>query len=450
MPPTFPTSPTSPTSSSAAHATGTVFLQLYLLWVGIAVLCTHGAINRYARVVPLNSTFGHWYYPLAVKHHTSFCGWFVVPRLRETQRHALVVLFLCLIAAASWLPPFTSYHFPLHLATAIVSVLYFAQARTHGLIHNKADLVPWCFLLIGCSTNGAVVCGNIRVLMGVVYFSSGLMKLRLTGLRWASGTNLQRMVLQFLCELRMPTPNVIQKLLLKHHALATLAQTMALGYEVTFLLAVVVGEWYGGATMAGVWWMYGVYGFSFHFMIFQTMSIDFLRFWCPGLISMVLPWCVSVPEGSGVGVDLPCCVVVVVCFSLAHARNHDGTHWPLSSFDLYNKVYASDVVQYTVLNVLRRSKNDDTVQEIPFDLSLCSSSGITRSFGWTSVKMPRKDKRRYLQEFLPLVLQEELGAEHCFVGVKELNMRVELNRRTGEVDVQYRHEKNMIKEDWRG
>ena len=444
---------------------GTCFIHLYLAWIFIAVLVTHDSINKYSRVVSLNSKFGHWYYPLPSKAHTSVFGLFIVPRLTEQYRHALCILLLCLLLFLQY-----STSMLLWTMTSFVSIVYFGQARTHGLIHNKADLVPLCLFIIGCSSNKVTACSNVRVLMACVYFSSGLMKLRKTGVRWMHGTNLQRMLLQFLCELRIEKPNFIQCVLIKSKFIATISQMMALWYEATFIIAVIAEKiMQPSSNILFVWFLYGLFGISFHSIIMYSLRIDFLRFWLPGLFSMVLPWLMSSDfadaSGTSVGsMDPPICIIIACLFTFAHIKNHDGRMWPASSFDLYNKFYEHDTVEYTVLNLLLRDNNNngDKIYEVPFDLSLCSSSGITRSYGWTSVKMNRNDKIYYLKEFLPkIIAQENQATYHSFIGVKELIMSVELMNddekhvfgtfcwsRNSRVVVKYKDTSNMLIVDW--
>ena len=384
---------------------GTNFVTCYTIWIWLNIFATHDVINRYARVVNGKSKFGHWYYPKTAEEHTTAFGLLVIPRVAETTRHVLVVVLLSTLLFGA-IAASDSLIFSLTFATsAMVSMLYFAQARTHGLVHNKADLVPVVLLLLAISSSSTTMCGNIRFLMGTVYFSSGIMKLRKTGIRWCQGINLKRMILQFMLELRQEKPNLLQTFLLKFNWLAVLSQIGVLSFELLFIVVVV----YNNSMLLFV---FGIFGIGFHLITIYMTQIDFIRFWVPGLFSALLPWCSGVRHTTiQQEIDVYVCIAVAGIFLIAHLREHDGTHWPISCFDLYNVYHSEDTKKYRVLNLLytEGTNRNGIEQERPFDLSICSSSGITRSWGFTSIKMKDPEKLMYLKEFLCHVVREECG-----------------------------------------
>jgi hypothetical protein len=128
------------------------------------------------------------------------------------------------------------------------------------------------------------------------------------------------------------------------------------------------------------------------------------------------------------GCDVVVCCCVGVLFLVAYLRAHSGLQWPLSSFDLYNTYYHSNTLHYEGLNLITTNGAD-----VPFDMSVHSSSGITRSYGWVSKKMDNVAKDLYLHDFLPMLLNEEhAGAGrwgqrgHPYVGVRVVRLTAKL------------------------
>ena len=161
---------------------GLAFAEVYALTLAVSLAMSHAALTRYARVVGPSSRYGHWYYPLPASQHARLFGLVQAPHLGERAWHGVFVALLGALAASaggalgdghsrvwSWLA----------LACAL---LYFARARTHGLVHNKADTVPWV-LFICAAVPPAHAPSVVRVLLATVYASSGLHKLRKHGLK---------------------------------------------------------------------------------------------------------------------------------------------------------------------------------------------------------------------------------------------------------------------------
>ena len=424
---------------------------------------------RHAKIVSPNSKFGHWYYPLKAKEHAKLFGLIYIPRLSQNIWHGTLAIILSSLAFASYkfstgeamaMSTLTtrttwSWRAPLFGVSTVLSLFYFAQARTHGLIHNKADTVPWILFILTFAPDGNV-CSSVRLLLGCVYLSSGVLKLRLTGLKWTKGESLQRLVLQFMLELRQSKANVPQRILLASPALSTISQCLALGFEIGFFFVVVVlTPALGSVSLTHfdtslcyvLLASFFIFGCAFHLMVMLTMSIDFIRFWVPALFSVgvvpLLGFILQEDEAFLLCRSLPTLVqlfsaswqpwLLFVVFFVAHVRVHSGRHWPASSFDLYNNFYGSDSISYHGIDLLRKRGGTHT-QWQPLDLSVCSSSGLTRSFGlhYTMMrkngKRGRRDLREYLESFLPAYVAEQGWADGEFTGCRVVLLRAEYLR----------------------
>ena len=71
---------------------------------------------------------------------------------------------------------------------------------------------------------------------------------------------------------------------------------------------------------------------------------------------------------------------LLAAFATAHVRRHTGEHWPFSGFDLYSTRLEHDQFTYQALQF--SSSTEPGVPATPFDSSVCSSSGVTRSYGY--------------------------------------------------------------------
>jgi sulfite exporter TauE/SafE len=446
-------------------AADNLFAATYCAWTLCALLCTHVPLHRHAKVVSSASTFGHWYYPLPSRDHATLFGVLPVPRIGAKASAAVLGLLLSslvyavhgfLLASNSSSSSDTNtlaWRRPLFGAATALSLLYFAQARTHGLVHNKADTVPWVFACLAAAPD-THVCGTVRLLLGCVYLSSGILKLRLTGVKWVTGESLQRLVMQFMLELRQRKPNTLQRILLGSRTLATISQCLALGFELGFFPCVVVfaaapSPLTTSLTMS-ICVAFFAFGCAFHTMVMLTMSIDFIRFWVPALLSVgVVPW-ITIQNGMMLNAetqqmrhlvpDLAALFaaswfpwVLTLVFAVAHARLHDGRQWPASSFDLYNHFYASDVIGYHGIDLQKKQSRSWQ----PLDLSVCSSSGFTRSFGLHYRKIQQRgeegqrDLQAYLWDFLPTYVAAQGWGRDAFTGCRVVKLSIEYCRSTG-------------------
>jgi len=280
------------------------------------------------------------------------------------------------------------------------------------LVHNKADLVPWVALIMAAGPDGEV-CAHVCFLYGCVYLSSGMAKLRATGIKWAHGINLQRMVVQFMLELRQEGgPNFVQRALLSNELVAALAQWTALLFEILFFPAVVLLAPIMEVVAAQrLLLAFALVGIGFHASVLLSMNIDFVRFWVPGLVALVSRALVKADYFLTVA-DI--CQsswlssMVAATFLVAHFRKNSGFQWPASSFDLYNTYYHNDEITYTGLDLLvKRSPGSSRESDmwVPFDLAVCSSSGITRRFGYHHTGMEKRgDVDAFLGNFMPNLL----------------------------------------------
>ena len=207
-------------------------------------------------------------------------------------------------------------------------VLYFGRVRTHGLIHNKADTVPWVLLICATCTPVGAAC-MVRLLLALTYASSGWHKMQkqglrlvtvspwiqhvpltffhltscragwlpcwlpcqltasllrpgsltlrlsggcdLAGCRWATGKNLQRMVAQFMLELQLlGKPLFAQRLILTMPLIAAASQPLVLVFECCFPLILLTGS---GTTEAA----FAAFGIMFHIGCMLLFQIDFVR-----------------------------------------------------------------------------------------------------------------------------------------------------------------------------
>ena len=96
--------------------------------------------------------------------------------------------------------------------------------------------------------------------------------------------------------------------------------------------------------------------------------------------------------------------------------------------------YEKDVLSYLVLDLVMEERMEERIEKriekrvVPLSLNVCSSSGVTRSYGWTSLKMSEREKNLYLKKFLPRILTEEVGLRHQYVGVNVMLATAVLKR----------------------
>ena len=120
---------------SDAPTSDALFFRAYSGLLFAALAWTHASLRRYATYVDGNCRFGHWRYPLPASSQSTLFGLVSVPQLGvQTWDACFAALQLSLVVCMLTLS---------RLAAAVATVLcllYFGRVRTHGLVHNKADL----------------------------------------------------------------------------------------------------------------------------------------------------------------------------------------------------------------------------------------------------------------------------------------------------------------------
>ena len=421
------------------------FQQIYALNLLVSLLLVHSKLKRYARYVKTNTKFGHWYYPLEQNKHATFFGIIRVPYLSEFMWEKVVfTIFLSILSLISLniLQRIRNIYVQqiIYFLLFIVSILYFARVRTHGLIHNKADTVPWIFAIFCFNKNESNMIMQSILLLSLCYASSGWLKIRKQGLKWANGINLRRLVAQFLLELQqIEKPNIIQKLVLEYPIIGTFAQPCVLLFE-CFFPVVLFKNYSPLLNFISVALI--LFGISFHLGCLILFQIDFVHFWLPTYWAL---FC-YVSDSTGIFSNMiwdneeflyhPLTIFMVISFFIAHVRIHSGLNWPNSSFDLYNTKLSKNKIKYHALQLV-----DINNKIVPFDMSICSSSGMTRSFGYHYSKILKNDDLdEFLQVFLPKLLIAEgyiFKGTLLFKGVQIVELSNELDHETNGRYVSY-------------
>lgn len=253
-----------------------LFFRVYCVLLLASLCVSHPALRRYATYVNGDCHFGHWRYPKPASSEAKLFGVVPLPLLGKQMWEAcFAALLLALAACAVTLSRATA------AAATALSLFYLARVRTHGLIHNKADLVPWVLALLAASPPGQAH-SHVKLLLGVVYLSSGALKLRCTGARWMHGDNLRRLTAQFVLELgqaaydadgttRRAHVRPLQWVLLRTPSLCAIAQPCAIAFECTFLPLAFSPPFVAFAAC--------LLGIGFHAANLVLFDIDFVRFW---------------------------------------------------------------------------------------------------------------------------------------------------------------------------
>eukprot|EP00943_MAST-04B_sp_MAST-4B-sp1_P007950 g7950.t1 len=397
------------------------FQQIYALNLIISLLLTHSKLKRYARYVKANTTFGHWYYPLKQHKHATFFGVVRVPYLSEfVWEKVFFTIFLTILSLISLniLQRLGNVYIQqlLYFVLLVVSIFYFARVRTHGLIHNKADTVPWVLAIFCFNKSQRNIILQSMLLLSLCYSSSGWLKIRKQGISWAKGINLRRLVGQFFLELQLTQPNTIQKIVLQYPVIGMLAQPCVLSFECFFPLVLFYNYSYILNITCIALILFGV---SFHIGCLILFQIDFIHFWLPTYWSFLFylkdEAMIKVLDNEAF-LYHPLTIFMLISFVIAHIRVHSGLNWPNSSFDLYNTKLTKNKINYHALQLI---SNDNGNNIVPFDLSICSSSGMTRSFGYHYSKLLKNnDLNEFIHVFLPKLLIAEGYIYHGKLGFK--------------------------------
>ena len=162
-----------------------------------------------------------------------------------------------------------------------------------------------------------------------------------------------------------------------------------------------------------------LFGVSFHIGCLILFQIDFIHFWLPTYWSFLFylkdEAMIKVLDNEAF-LYHPLTIFMLISFVIAHIRVHSGLNWPNSSFDLYNTKLTKNKINYHALQLI---SNDNGNNIVPFDLSICSSSGMTRSFGYHYSKLLKNnDLNEFIHVFLPKLLIAEGYIYHGKLGFK--------------------------------
>ena len=401
-----------------------MFVRLFSATLLGSLLFSHTALRLSVAYMRMHETFGHWVWPRPIRCQATLFGLhpaLAVPDLSVGAFDALFVVLTSCLGAMAWLgddaaSAATSAAFA--WVACVASLLYIGRVRGHGLIHNKADLIPWALLAVAlCADRPGTAAFHVRLLLAVTYCSSGVIKLRITGLKWTDGRNLSRLVARFIMELGEAEPTALQRLLATSPTVCSLMQPVALLFEVTFP-AVLLAPFPLLGVARAVRLAYAAVGLGFHSSCALLMRIDFLRFHALPLYWSLLvddtgmlaagPAVVGVPAAFG-RLDCAMVCVAVTLFGWAHYHMHKGDVWPLNSYHLYSD-YLADLreLQYFHLRLFVAGAGAGAeAEKTHFDCSFTSSTGIVRSYGYFHSQFSKHDKQEYFTRFLPGVLAAE-------------------------------------------
>jgi hypothetical protein len=334
----------------------------------VSLLLNWERFTLYKRWMPLDSRFGHWYYPKTAAHQS---GMFAPAQMNDRTFQVTYAL-LCAVLLFGWVE-----------AALPIWMLWCAQIRTHGLLHNKADLVPWTLFVLAFSP--ASPCYHIELVLSLAYFSSGLMKVRRTGFSWAKGRNFSRLIAQCCLEYG-GRPSVLQSFVMSSEVLCSIAQFSALFWELTFPMVLLcpssaLSSSGLNLSLAYIRLVYILVGASFHVGCWLLMKINFLYFWlpvylvfiAPALAPLVSPILNSYTSGAaesavyegavyeGVTGESDLfggCIVCVFAVCVAMDVYGGEGHWPLSNFRLYCDTYGHlDCIEYPGLVLVSGTKD---------------------------------------------------------------------------------------------
>ncbi len=236
-------------------------MAFYCAWIGLAIAAQ---LPRHARFVRV------WRRPESV----AFLGLLRMPRLPGAWFVALgVALALDLVASAAGL---TLAALGL-LGAAIGAAFYFAQVIAVPEVRRKANSVPVILLLCGVAClapadHAAHISSacllTIKVVVAQIYFSSGVMKLRRSGLAWANGITLRSTLATYV----LATGSRPALWLAGRPRACKAAAIVVLGFELTFWIVI---------PFPGLAWLYLPLGGAFHLWTALTMRIHYWIYLLP-------------------------------------------------------------------------------------------------------------------------------------------------------------------------
>lgn len=264
-----------------------------------------------------------------------------VPRFSSGSfKVVLAALIITLVLSAT--APLPAFYLFL---SSILSLVVFSAVWELSYIHTKVNLIPVILFMLALLPYHDLPSGQtptwplrlIQVLVAVVWFSSGLGKVKLSGLRWATGNPLRAYLLEHAA---FGDLKGAQRLA-GHERLCRYAAAATLILELTFPLILIpqFALFYLSAAL------------MFHVFNFLVMRIDFFSFFCPAYLSFLIAFVSTGPGPSAVSVSDT--VVFAGCGSIVlfHGFCAFGfrTFWPFQAFAYYSRWATPESVQVSRL-----------------------------------------------------------------------------------------------------
>jgi len=260
-----------------------------------------------------------------------------VPRFSSGSfKVALAALIITLVLSA--IGPLTVFFL---LLSSILSLVVFSAVWEISYIHTKANLIPVILFMLALLPYHDLPSGQtpiwplrlIQVLVAVVWFSSGLGKVKLSGLRWATGNPLRAYLLE---HAGFGDMKQAQRLA-GHEWICRYAAAATLVLELTFPLIL-----FPKFTV-----FYLLAALTFHLLNFLVMRIDFFSFFCPAYISFLIAFVPTGPGPSAVSVTemfaFAGCGLIVLFHGVCAVAFR--TFWPFQAFAYYSRWATPDSVQ---------------------------------------------------------------------------------------------------------
>ncbi len=199
-------------------------------------------------------------------------GWFDLRLSRKTYLYFFDAFRISLVLATIGFYP--------RVTLALACVTYFGSfSQLVGLsyVRRKSNLFPFVFAILAAAPG---IDADLRapvplwplylvlVTLCMQYFDAGLTKLRVSGWSWVTSEALQAHMLEE-CLFK---PNPLGMWFSSQTTLCKLLAGFALAFELAFPLALVMPA----AAIA-----FGVMGAAFHYGVFKTMKVDFIRYFSP-------------------------------------------------------------------------------------------------------------------------------------------------------------------------
>lgn len=199
-------------------------------------------------------------------------GWFDLRLSAKTYLYFFDVFrFSIVLATVGFYPRIT-------LAIACVSYFgSFSQLVGLSYVRRKSNLFPFIFAILAVAPG---IDDNLRtpvplwplylvlVTLCMQYVTAGLTKLRVSGWSWVTSEALQAHMLEE-CLFK---PNPLGMWFSTHATLCKLLSGFALFFELAFPLALVV---------PALTFVFGAMGAAFHYGVYRTMKVDFIRYFSP-------------------------------------------------------------------------------------------------------------------------------------------------------------------------